>query len=104
MQINNSMQGAGIFGSLNSINSNGNSNDKADKSTSFLDTLNEKLGEVNDKQIKADETTQAFIQGDNVDVAQMMITSEEAKQSLQMAVQVRNKLLDAYQEINRLQL
>lgn len=71
---------------------------------SFLDTLKSKLDEVNDKQIQADSDTEKLIKGEDVDIHQVMLSTEEAKLSLQMAVQVRNKLLDAYQELNRMQL
>lgn len=71
---------------------------------SFVNTLKEKLGEVNDNQIKANELTDKMIRGENVNVHQVMLATEEAKMSLQLAVQVRNKLLEAYQEVNRMQL
>jgi flagellar hook-basal body complex protein FliE len=71
---------------------------------SFLDTLKEKLDEVNDKQIEAENVTEAFIKGEDVDIHEVMLKSEEAKLSLQMAVQIRNKLVEAYQELNRMQL
>ncbi|MDP4087903.1 MAG: flagellar hook-basal body complex protein FliE [Bacillota bacterium] len=71
---------------------------------SFLDTLKSKLDAVNDKQLQADADTEKLIKGENVDIHQVMLSTEEAKLSLQMAVQVRNKLLDAYQELNRMQL
>lgn len=71
---------------------------------SFLDTLKEKLNEVNDQQIQANNLTDKLVKGDNVDVHQVMLSTEEAKMSLELAVQVRNKLLDAYQEINKMQL
>lgn len=86
--------------SLDSTDSTGNS----DSGISFFDTLKQKLDEVNNDQLNADATTEAFIKGDNVDVHQVMIASEEAKQSLELAVQVRNKLVEAFQEINRMQL
>ena len=78
--------------------------DNAVKGVSFADTLKEKLDGVNADQIEADAVTEAFLKGDNVDVHEVMIATEEAKQSLQMAVQVRNKLVEAFQEINRMQL
>lgn len=71
---------------------------------SFVDTLKEKLDAVNADQIEADAVTEAFLKGDDVDVHEVMIASAEAQQSLQMAVQVRNKLVEAFQEINRMQL
>ena len=57
-----------------------------------MDMLKEKLDDVNEKQIKADEATEAFISGDDVDIHELMLITEEAKMSLQLAVQVRNKL------------
>ncbi|KYH29739.1 MULTISPECIES: flagellar hook-basal body complex protein FliE [Clostridium] len=73
-------------------------------SLSFVETLKNKLEEVNEKQLEAEKTTEQFIKGEDVDVHEVMIKTEEAKLSLQLAVQVRNKLLEAYQEINRMQV
>jgi len=72
--------------------------------TSFLDTLKEKLDEVNVKQIDADNLTQKFIKGEEEDVHKVMLSTEEAKLSLEMAVQIRNKLVDAYDVFNRMQI
>ena len=74
------------------------------KSNNFLDTLKEKLSEVNDKQIEADNLTQKFIKGEEDDVHKVMLSTEEAKMSLELAVQIRNKLIDAYEEFNRMQI
>lgn len=70
----------------------------------FQKMLGEELNKVNDKQIQSENTTDKFIKGDDVDIHQVMLKTEEAKLSLQLAVQVRNKLLEAYQEINRMQV
>jgi flagellar hook-basal body complex protein FliE len=75
-----------------------------EKSSNFLDTLKEKLNEVNDKQIQADNLTQEFIIGEEEDVHKVMIATEEAKLSLELAVQIRNKLIDAYGEFNSMQI
>ncbi len=75
-----------------------------DKSTSFLDTLKEKLDEVNTKQINADDITQKFIKGDETDVQKVMLSTAEAKLSLETAVQIRNKLVDAYNSFNSMQI
>jgi flagellar hook-basal body complex protein FliE len=48
--------------------------------------------------------TEAFISGEDLNIHEVMLITEEAKMSLQLAVQVRNKLVEAYQEINRMQL
>lgn len=70
----------------------------------FLSVLKGKLDEVNDKQIKSDEVTDQFVKGDGADIHEVMLTAEEAKMSLELAVQMRNKIVEAYQEINRMQV
>jgi flagellar hook-basal body complex protein FliE len=74
------------------------------KKSNFLDTLKEKLNEVNDKQIEAENLTQKFIKGEEEDVHKVMLSTEEAKLSLELAVQIRNKLVEAYEEFNRMQI
>ena len=74
------------------------------KNNNFLNTLKEKLNEVNDKQIEASNLTQKFIKGEEEDIHKVLISSEEAKLSLELAVQIRNKLVDAYGEFNRMQI
>jgi flagellar hook-basal body complex protein FliE len=75
-----------------------------EKSDTFLDTLKEKLNEVNDKQVEADNLTQKFIKGEEEDIHKVMLSTEEAKMSLELAVQIRNKLVEAYEEFNRMQI
>ncbi|NLK94071.1 MAG: flagellar hook-basal body complex protein FliE [Clostridiales bacterium] len=81
-----------------------------DKSTesnggvSFADTLKSSLDSINNKQIEAEKATETFIKGGDADIAEVMLAGEEAKISLQYAVQVRNKLLSAYDEIIKMQL
>lgn len=103
MKINDFIPNTQIYSKFNSIsgkeetiNENGN--------MSFGETLKSKLEEVNEKQLEAEKTTEQFIKGENVDIHEVMVKTEEAKLSLQLAVQVRNKLLEAYQEINRMQV
>lgn len=71
---------------------------------SFAETLKSSLDDINSQQVKAEDLTNSFIKGDDVDVADVMLAGEEAKISLQYAVQVRNKLVEAYQELSRMQL
>jgi flagellar hook-basal body complex protein FliE len=71
---------------------------------SFIDTLKEKLDAVNDKQLEAENITEQFIKGEEADIHEVMLATEEAKMSLELAVQIRNKIVEAYQEINRMQL
>lgn len=90
---------------VNSIESNNNKESNTNTSSiSFSDVLGEKIQAVNDKIIKAEETTINFINGEEEDIHNVMIDTEEAKGSLQLAVEVRNKLVDAYKEIMSMQL
>lgn len=107
MNVNSFVPSNKIFDNMNLTNTDTKVNDASNASgdnLSFIDTLKEKLNDVNDKQIQSDQTTEAFIKGDDVDVHQVMLSAAEAKMSLQMAVQVRNKLVDAYQELNKMQV
>ena len=81
-----------------------NTDNSSTSGISFLDTLKEKLDGVNDKQVAADDITQSFIKGDETDVQKVMLATQEAKLSLEMAVQIRNKLVDAYDAFNRMQI
>ncbi len=74
------------------------------QSTGFTDLLKNKLDEVNSKQLNAENTTENFIKGDGTDIHKVMMDTEEAKMSLELAVQIRNKFVEAYQELNRTQL
>ena len=90
---------------VNSIESNNNKeSDTNTSSISFSDVLGEKIQAVNDKIIKSEETTINFINGEEEDIHNVMIATEEAKGSLQLAVEVRNKLVEAYKEILSMQL
>lgn len=95
--------------SYNKIFDNINFSDASKKSDtsskdSFLNILESKLDDVNDKLVNSDNITQQYIEGDDVDIHQVLMAGEEAKMSLDLALQVRNKLIDAYQELNKTQI
>ncbi|MCS7091240.1 MAG: flagellar hook-basal body complex protein FliE [Verrucomicrobiota bacterium] len=62
------------------------------------------VAEVNQHQQAAAQTVQALQQGEPVPLHQAVIAMEEASVSFQLMVEVRNKLLEAYQELMRLQI
>lgn len=72
--------------------------------SSFMSMLNEQLNEVNNKGLESEKLTTAAISGQDVMPHQVTMAAEEAKLSLEMAVQVRNKIVEAYQELNRMQM
>ncbi|NGZ75510.1 flagellar hook-basal body complex protein FliE [Saccharibacillus alkalitolerans] len=69
----------------------------------FGQYLQNALQGVADMEKTADETGKQFMLG-QANVDQVMITSEKALLGLQMTSQVRNKVIEAYQEIMRTQL
>jgi flagellar hook-basal body complex protein FliE len=91
-----------IFNS-NTLNSKENIN-KDSNSNNFQDILKDSLDKLNEKQVEADNITNEFIAGGDVEVHEMMLSMEEAKMSLQLAVQVRNKIVDAVKELTNMQL
>ncbi|SHE35776.1 MULTISPECIES: flagellar hook-basal body complex protein FliE [Caloramator] len=70
----------------------------------FSNIIKEKLDKLNEKQLDAENKTIELIKGDAKDIHEVMLTVEEARLSLELAVQIRNKLVEAYQEINRIQV
>ncbi|MDU3350987.1 MAG: flagellar hook-basal body complex protein FliE, partial [Clostridium sp.] len=70
----------------------------------FQSALKDSLDKLNEKQINADNITNDFISGKDVEVHEMMLSMEESKMSLQLAIQVRNKVVEAVQELTRMQL
>jgi flagellar hook-basal body complex protein FliE len=70
----------------------------------FGDLLGRALADVNDLQLRAHEAASALASGRPVNVTETVVAVEKASISLQFALQVRNKLLEAYQEIMRMQV
>lgn len=70
----------------------------------FAATLKNALSEVNKLQIQADDAAKNLAMGQAEDIHQVMIAVEQAKLAMQLTVQVRNKVVEAYQEISRMQI
>lgn len=69
----------------------------------FSDALFKAVQNVNQLQLKANESTEKLVLGEIGDIHQVMLDSEKAKLALQLTVQIRNKMVEAYQEISRMQ-
>jgi flagellar hook-basal body complex protein FliE len=66
----------------------------------FANMLKQSIDQVNENQMAAGALKQAFEVGDpNVDIAQVMVAVQKAGVSFQAMVQVRNRLISAYQDI-----
>jgi flagellar hook-basal body complex protein FliE len=71
---------------------------------SFGETLRESIAEVNKLQQVAEAQAKDLALGKTKDVAQTLIAIEKANISFQLMLQVRNKLVEAYQEVMRTQM
>lgn len=71
---------------------------------SFADTLNEAINSVNEMQRTSDKKMQDLATGRTDNIADVMIASEKADIALKLMVQVRNKIIDAYQEVMKMQV
>jgi flagellar hook-basal body complex protein FliE len=70
----------------------------------FSESLSQAVASVNDMQLQARDAATAVASGKGVDSAQALVTIEKANISFQFAMQIRNKLLEAYQEVMRMQV
>ncbi len=70
----------------------------------FGQMLREVIGQVNDAQQQSAELAQRFARGEPVDEQTLVLAMERASLAFQLTLQVRNKVLEAYQEIMRLQV
>lgn len=71
---------------------------------SFASMLGRMVSDINNQQLSATQSVNALQGGQNVPLHQAVISMEEASVSFQLMVEVRNRLLDAYQEIMRMQI
>ena len=69
----------------------------------FIDTLRGAMDQVNELQSAAEEKIHGLLNGSGMDVHTAMIAVEKADLSFQLMMQVRNKIVQAYQDISRLQ-
>ncbi len=69
---------------------------------SFTGALKTALDSVNQTQAQAEAVTSAYETGQVTDVAQVMLARQQAGVAFEATLQVRNKLLSAYQDIMKL--
>ncbi|MGQ9487800.1 MAG: flagellar hook-basal body complex protein FliE [Armatimonadota bacterium] len=71
---------------------------------SFAQTLQSAFERINQMQNDSAELARQFAAGETDDLVRVVTAAEEASVALQLAVQVRNKVVEAYQEIMRMQV
>jgi flagellar hook-basal body complex protein FliE len=70
----------------------------------FGDALSDAVKSLDSMQKEADAASAAMATGDDVEIHDVMLAQDRASLSMQLAVQVRNKMVEAYQDIMRMQV
>lgn len=87
-----------LSGNISKLNPAGNSVNKA-KSADFAKILGDSLKEANKLQLQAGKAIQQLATGNKENIHGTMIAIEKAAVSFQLMMQIRNKIIDAYQDI-----
>lgn len=77
---------------------------KTEGSSSFGNILSDAMNNVNQSENEDSQDTLALLSGNVDDIHSSMIAMEKADIAIQFTTQIRNKILDAYNEIMRMQL
>jgi flagellar hook-basal body complex protein FliE len=70
---------------------------------SFTDLLKSAVNDASDLESNSQQLIAAFLRGEPVELHQVMAASEEASISLQLLVEIRNKLTEAYRSVMNMQ-
>jgi flagellar hook-basal body complex protein FliE len=68
----------------------------------FEELLQDSMKKVNDLQVESDGLVNKLATGDVDDISRVVLASQRAEFALRMITEVRNKLLDAYQQLGRM--
>jgi flagellar hook-basal body complex protein FliE len=68
-------------------------------SSPFADLLTDAVGQVNDLEAQARSAVSGLLSGTGVDVHQAMIATQKADMAFELALSVRNKAVQAYQQV-----
>ena len=74
------------------------------KGPAFIQMLGSQVNELNGSLEQADQAARALAAGEDIPVHDVMIAMEHARLKLQLAVEVRNRIVDAYQNLTNMQL
>lgn len=77
-------------------------NTSTNEKENFGAVLKDAISAVNNSQVASDNMTNRLVNGENVELHDVMITAQKANITLNTALQIRNKVVEAYQEIMRM--
>jgi flagellar hook-basal body complex protein FliE len=70
----------------------------------FQETLEKSIATLKDLSTKSGKAMEDYISGKNVDASSVMLTMEKSGMATNLAIQVRNRLLEGYRELNSIQV
>lgn len=76
---------------------------KNNKDENFGNLFSDFVEQVNKDQFSSKQMTEDFMNGKEVELHEVMIAGEKAKTSLDLLMEIRNKAIDMYKEITRMQ-
>lgn len=82
----------------------GSANKAVEGEESFVDTLAQSIEKVNSLQKEADQAIEKLSTGESNNIHGAMIAVSKADTAFRMTMQVRNKIVEAYQEVMRMQI
>jgi len=91
----------GLVEQIGGKSTNPSSNDGLDKGT-FGELLSDLISSTNELQHDAAEAQQALMAGEPVELHQVMIKAEKAGLTMDLLLEIRNKLVNTYTEIMRM--
>ena len=97
------IQSIGTNSILNNLNISNTTEEKTN-GTSFSNVLSDAISKVNDSEVNANNKIESLIKGEDVEMHEVMLAMQESVLSLQALIEVRNKTVEAYQEISKLLL
>jgi len=74
-----------------------------DQTHSFKNVLGQYIDQVNTLQHDADAEIQRLVAGETEDLHEVMLKMDEAETSFQMMMEIRNKLVEAYKDLSKMQ-
>jgi len=94
----------GNLNQLQKINQIGNNSESKTQQISFSDTLKQALDQVNQLEKQSSHMGELLAAGNIDNLHDVLIAGQKASVAVELTVQVRNKVVEAYQEVMRMQV
>ncbi|WP_275899535.1 flagellar hook-basal body complex protein FliE [Bacillus piscicola] len=104
MSIHSIMNTYGLPDASNETESKPRMKTPVEAQTAFKTAFQQAINNVNEAQLESNRMTEKLVTGETENLHNVMISAEKASVLLQTTIEVRNKALEAYQEIMRMQV